>query len=295
MMTDATREDWAFLANFESLRHNLNVYNHGSRSVVEAGCLVPWPIIWLLTRFNRKHRFCTTTKPDFDAVRRSVGTFESQMKWKWWFHHNPDPHPRRPRVPGLATAPCPHVVPHELLTWLGFLRGAIFKAVRRGAPHSISARPSRVPLLVKWAFRLMRELQVVGIPNDKEYGFSLEAVEVQQVIHAEILGSNSYQEISPLDVNVVNIAERYAKLCFRIGRFERHASLGHSMVRTFGIQGSSLETSLVTTIKTHKGNGFIEHRNIHAAACPKLRGLSFWVTQVLDGTSSTMLTPAFVH
>ena len=130
-------------------------------------------------------------------------------------------------------------------------------------------------MLVKWAFRLMRELQVVGIPNDKEYGFSLEAVEVQQVIHAEILGSNSYQEISPLEVNVVNIAERYAKLCFRIGRFERHASLGHSMVRTFGVQGSSLETSLVTTIKTHKGNGFIEHRNIHAAACPKLRGLSF--------------------
>jgi hypothetical protein len=95
----------------------------------------------------------------------------------------------------------------------------------------------------------MRELQVVGIPNDKEYGFSLEAVEVQQVIHAEILGSNSYQEISPLEVNVVNIAERYAKLCFRIGRFERHASLGHSMVRTFGIQGSSLETSLVTTVR----------------------------------------------
>ena len=57
MMTDATREDWAFLANFESLRHNLNVYNHGSRSVVEAGFLVPWPFIWLLTRFNRKHRF----------------------------------------------------------------------------------------------------------------------------------------------------------------------------------------------------------------------------------------------
>jgi hypothetical protein len=129
----------------------------------------------------------------------------------------------------------------------------------------------------------MRELQVVGIPNDKEYGFSLEAVEVQQVIHAETFGSNSHQEISHFDVYAVSIAERYAKLCIRIGRFERHASLGHSMVRTFGIQGSSLETSLVTTIKTHKGYGFIEHRNIHAAACPKLRGLSFWLTQVLDG------------
>ncbi len=40
--------------------------------------------------------------------------------------------------------------------------------------------------------------------------------------------------------------------------------------------------SLITTIKTHKGNGFIEHRNIHAAANPKFRGLSFWVSAVLD-------------
>ena len=176
-----------------------------------------------------------TAKPDLDDVRKSVVTFESQMKWKWWFHHSPDPHHRRQCVLGLSTAPCPHVVPHELSTWLGFLRGAIFEAVRRGGSHSISARPSRVPLLVKWAFRLMRELQAVGIPNDKEYGCSLEAVEVQQVIHAETFGSNSYQEISPFDVNVVSIAERYAKLCIRIGRFERHASLGHSMVRTLGI------------------------------------------------------------
>ena len=57
-MSNATREDWAFLANFDSLRQNLNVYNHTSRCVVKAGLLVPLPIIWLLTRFNMKHRFC---------------------------------------------------------------------------------------------------------------------------------------------------------------------------------------------------------------------------------------------
>ena len=56
-----------------------------------------------------------------------------------------------------------------------------------------------------------------------------------------------------------------------------------SMARAFGVPGSTLESNWVTTIKTHKGNGLIEHRNIHAASCPKLRGLSFWATQVLDG------------
>ena len=38
---------------------------------------------------------------------------------------------------------------------------------------------------------------------------------------------------------------------------------------------------MITNIKTHKGNGFIEHRNIHAAARPNLRSLSSWATQVL--------------
>ena len=118
----------------------------------------------------------------------------------------------------------------------------------------------------------MRELQVVGIPNDKEYGFSLEALEVQYAIHVEILGSSSYQEIPPLAVVVSDIAERYAKLCFRIGYFEGNASLGSSLARTFAVPGSTLESNLVTTIEIHKGHGFIEHRNIHSASCPKLRG-----------------------
>ena len=53
-------------------------------------------------------------------------------------------------------------------------------------------------------------------------------------------------------------------------------------MRTLSVAGSTWGASLITTIKTHKGNGFIEHRNIHAAANPKCRGLSFWVSGVLD-------------
>ena len=156
-----------------------------------------------------------TVKPEFESIRKSLAAFDSEIKWKWWFHHHPDPNPRRPRVPGLPVASCPHVIPHELSTWLGFLHGAVFKAGRYGTSRSMSARPSRVPFLVKWAFLLMRELRVVGIPNDKKYGFS-----AQSGFHAEILGSSSYQEISPIAVVFSYSAERYAKLCFRIGHFE---------------------------------------------------------------------------
>ena len=52
-----------------------------------------------------------------------------------------------------------------------------------------------------------------------------------------------------MDAGIAAIAGRYAKLCFRIGRFEGNAGLGSSMVRALGAPGSSWETNLVTTVK----------------------------------------------
>jgi len=47
-----------FLAGFGKLRENLNVYTHSIRSIVVADDIVPWPVTWILTRYNRKHRWC---------------------------------------------------------------------------------------------------------------------------------------------------------------------------------------------------------------------------------------------
>ena len=57
-MRGASFEDWCFLTGFGKLRENLNVYNHDTRSVVVAGDIVPWPVTWVLARYNRKHRWC---------------------------------------------------------------------------------------------------------------------------------------------------------------------------------------------------------------------------------------------
>ena len=64
-----------FLAGFDKLRENLNVYNHTSRSIVVAGDIVPWPVIWVLSRYNRKHRWCFASLPDRGAVRAALASF----------------------------------------------------------------------------------------------------------------------------------------------------------------------------------------------------------------------------
>jgi hypothetical protein len=52
------------LAGFGKLRENLNVYNHSIRNIVVADDIVPWPVTWILARYNRKHRWCFSRRPD---------------------------------------------------------------------------------------------------------------------------------------------------------------------------------------------------------------------------------------
>ncbi len=94
--------------------------------------------------------------------------------------------------------------------------------------------------------------------------------------------SSSYQEVASVSLNPVELAQSYTRLCCRVGKLEKDTALRCSLVQTQSVTGSTWGASLTTTIKTHKGNGCIEHRNIHAAANPKFRGLSFWVSAVLD-------------
>jgi hypothetical protein len=59
---------------------------------------------------------------------------------------------------------------------------------------------------------------VVTIPNDKEYGYNLEAREVQQSVHEDIISSSSYQEVASVSLNPVELAKSYTRLCFRVGK-----------------------------------------------------------------------------
>ena len=80
VMRGASLEDWCFLAGFGKLRENLNVYNHDTRSVVVAGDIVPWPVTWVLARYNRKHRWCFSSRPDCGVARTALASFESKVK-----------------------------------------------------------------------------------------------------------------------------------------------------------------------------------------------------------------------
>ena len=54
----ASRDDFESLLNFECLTSHLKVYNHELKEVTSAPSDTPWPLIWMLVRYSRKHIWC---------------------------------------------------------------------------------------------------------------------------------------------------------------------------------------------------------------------------------------------
>ena len=57
MLRDANAADILWLAQFDKLREKVLFYDHQCHTCFSAGPEIPWPIIWLLGRFHKKHVF----------------------------------------------------------------------------------------------------------------------------------------------------------------------------------------------------------------------------------------------
>ena len=55
MLRDANAADILWLAQFDKLREKVLFYDHQCHTCFSAGPEIPWPIIWLLGRFHKKH------------------------------------------------------------------------------------------------------------------------------------------------------------------------------------------------------------------------------------------------
>ncbi|MFM7984531.1 MAG: hypothetical protein ACKPKO_34915, partial [Candidatus Fonsibacter sp.] len=78
----------------------------------------------------------------------------------------------------------------------------------------------------------------------------------------DILGGDAYQEVAVQTIDKVALCGKYAKLCHAVAALEGNPDFAHEMLKSTRISSSVL-LHLLTTIKTHKDQGQIEHRNVH--------------------------------
>ena len=83
------------LLNFDKLENSIMAYagDACTVSLKESGIIVPWPVIYILTAFHRKHIFLRSPFPHIGSIRNSLELFRRRMLWNWRFLEDENPKP----------------------------------------------------------------------------------------------------------------------------------------------------------------------------------------------------------
>ena len=90
MLRDANAADILWLAQFDKLREKVLFYDHQCHTCFSAGPEIPWPIIWLLGRFHKKHVFFSKKKLSDPKVELDdINAFINKIKGSWVHRNSP--------------------------------------------------------------------------------------------------------------------------------------------------------------------------------------------------------------
>ena len=78
LLKNAREADILHIIHFENLRKQVLVLSPEARSVSEVGAseVVPWPVIWSLSRYHKSHVWNTGTRPRMEALVGGSGISE---------------------------------------------------------------------------------------------------------------------------------------------------------------------------------------------------------------------------
>ena len=77
-MRGASIADWQWLCKLNDAALKVYLYHHSEHSISIANDVVPWPVLFTLTRFNRKHRWMGKKPPSLESVRKKLTDFENK-------------------------------------------------------------------------------------------------------------------------------------------------------------------------------------------------------------------------
>ena len=116
IMQDMTLEDAYYMNHFHDLEQRIEVFSPETSSMLHVrDCKVPWPIVWVLARFSRKHIFSSRKLPPPEWMRSAMQDFGQRIRWKWVFRNSSAP---KPSIVFRSTSHCGHVVDPGFVFWL---------------------------------------------------------------------------------------------------------------------------------------------------------------------------------
>jgi hypothetical protein len=196
-MKGCSVEDLHFLLNFDKLQEWIYSLDLHAKRLTVGDSDLPWPVKFVLARFNRKHIFANGTLPDEQLVCDSVSQFARRMKWRWHFQGSEWSGPLWKF--GVRTPPYNGVADSAVCAFLAKLEAEVLTATRRSlriAKENRHVWKNQYPL-ISWSLKWMSSQACTVLPNDKEPGYTVVSVEDVLSIHQSILSKSCYVEVDP--------------------------------------------------------------------------------------------------
>ena len=281
ILADLSIEDTWWLRNFEKLEERIQVFDFLSKTVVPVNlCKVPWPVVWALARYNRKHIWATRKLPPTEWMCSALQEFCQRMRWKWHFR---DKKSAKPSIWFRSNTHCGEIIDPGLQFWLDrfyqLMAGETVKVQKRAKRKKEAV--SNMSSLVRWGIRLLKDSKWKACWTDKTSSYAL--VEKRQIstIHDDILDKQTYiptvYDIYMVDSHV----KRYFQVAHNIQILENSPELGAQLRKSTKLTGACLISRLNFTVKSHKPQGQVSVRNLHCSGKYSFKGVGLWLQKRL--------------
>jgi hypothetical protein len=284
---DARETNWLLS---DEPRNSVFVYNHSDKSVTRAGFEIPWPVLFLLGFRHRKHRYIGARLPDVCGIVDAVGQAIDKLKWRAFFANTSDkPFVRamqyRRRISHFSGISSPEV------SGLCFqLRSAIYEATSTALSKARSMRSSawsNVLPIEKAARDWLAISDWCAVPTDKDGGFCLVALRDLISVQSALLSGPWYRpvEVDSLEQTWRWIVPAYRRLAKKIAGIDDRVS-SNLLCASLDSGSRRFASSLTHTCKTHKDDGDVAFRPLHASSSHSFVGIMSWVAMILHESLS---------
>ena len=188
----------------------------------------------------------------------------------------------------MPVAEYPKLPSPELRLSLSNLRQAVMGAFKRVKNMYAQGCGVRNMLgITRLGFKMLRESEICAMPCDKEGLFCTMPTTVPFLLHKGFFEtSGKYEEKDPEEPHELPALKGYRSSSRRISKLEPDQSSQASMavaINRSWCGDRRFYSNLITNIKSHKPDGEVGARNIHASSMNKCEGLSRWVSRELWG------------
>ena len=128
-----------------------------------------WPVCFLLSKFNRKHVFEASRKPQLSKITHALSQWEHKLRWKltlagdnsnpWW------------KLKAKREArPCPNPVDHSMEHFIQMVKHGITEAAQHIRKKQT---PLRTPVCIDFALERLKQGLWGAVFTDKDGGYCL--------------------------------------------------------------------------------------------------------------------------